>query len=99
MPRDDLRSATSHELLQEIGFRLRETHPDFGVFIWSRLFTDTMYEPEKREHRKLAEAASDWLEAELSRLHRSLVADRAFGVADAVSMLRERVSYIEESIV
>ena len=24
MPRDDLRSATAHELLQEIGFRLRE---------------------------------------------------------------------------
>ena len=98
MSRDDLRSATARELLKEIGSRLRETHSDPGGFIWSRLFPDIQYEASNQEHRNLAETSSDWLEAELSLHHRSLNADRPFGVDDATSMLRARVNYIEKSI-
>ncbi|MFY0310877.1 hypothetical protein ACFMBG_13380 [Leisingera sp. D0M16] len=98
MSRDELRSATARELLQEISSRLRETHSDPGGFIWSRLFPDIQHEPSNQEHRKLVEAASDWLEAELSLHHRSLNADRPFGISDATSMLRARVNYIEKSM-
>ncbi|KIC35714.1 hypothetical protein [Leisingera sp. ANG-M7] len=98
MSRDELRSATARELLQEIRSRLRETHSDPVGFIWSRLFPDIQYEPSNREHRKLVETATDWLEAELALLHRSLSADRPFSVDDAISLLRDRVNYIEKSM-
>lgn len=98
MSRDELRSATARELLQEVSSRLRETHSDPVGFIWSRLFPDIQYEPSNQEHRKLMEAATDWLEAELALLHRSLNADRPFGVADATPLLRDRVNYIEKSM-
>ncbi len=98
MSRDDLRCATARELLQEISSRLRETHSDPVGFIWSRLFPDIQYEPSNQEHRRLVETATDWLEAELAFLHRSLNADRPFGVDDAISVLHDRVNYIEKSM-